>query len=91
MRYVIALAMSVVLIVGLIVVSLWVQANVEAWEAEGPLLAGQAFAKTLASFVHGYWFVLFPAVILIFLGAAASAPKAKKPEPQSPPQRPATG
>jgi|GEM_PF-3924371 len=80
MRYVVALLMSAALMTALIVVTVWVQDNDTEWEAGGSSLSqGQVFATEIANLVMARWYILFPALALVCVGAAAAAPRRKKP------------
>jgi len=81
MRYTIAVILAAVLIVGLLVGAGWVQTQETIWRGHQnqALEGGQAFAAHVAAGVNNYWFVVFPAIVLVCLGAAAgSAKRAKK-------------
>jgi len=80
MRYVVALLMSAALMTALIVVTVWVQDNETEWQAgSGALTQGQVFATEIAKLVMARWYILFPALALVCVGAAAAAPRHKKP------------
>ena len=69
----VALLMSAALMTALIVVTVYVQENETEWEASGVALTqSQAFAANIAELVMARWYILFPALALVCLGAAAA-------------------